>query len=184
VGQRGRRGTVCDRRPGGGPGTVELTFDPAEIVRVLDAHGVRYVLIGGFAATIHGAAYVTTDLDIAPDPAADNVERLSGALADLDARVRAPDTPGGIPFAHDARSLAAVGVWNLVTRVGDLDISFVPSGTHGYADLRRDAVTLSIHGTEVTVASLADVVRSKEAAGRDKDRAALPILRRLLDEQG
>ena len=46
----------------------------------------------------------------------------------------------------------------------------------------RGAVTITIHGTEVVVASLADVVRSKEAAGRDKDRAALPMLRRLLEE--
>ena len=160
-----------------------MTFDPTEIVRVLDAHGVRYVLIGGFAATVHGAAYVTTDLDITPDPAPANLERLSDALTDLDARVRSPDEPAGLPFAHHARSPAGAGVWDLVTRAGDLDVSFVPSGTQGYADLRRDAVTITVHGTDVTVASLADVVRSKEAAGRDKDRAALPVLRRLLDEQ-
>ena len=67
-----------------------------------------------------------------------------------------------------------------MTRAGDLDVSFVPSGTQGYADLRRDAVTIVVHGVSVPVASLADVVRSKEAAGRDKDRLALPMSRRLL----
>jgi hypothetical protein len=177
-------GPVRDRGPGRAQVAPDVTFDPAEIVRVLDAHGVRYVLIGGFAASLHGAAYVTTDLDITPDPAAANLRRLSAALTDLRARTRAPDEPDGLPFAHDPRSLATAGMWNLVTRVGDLDISSVPSGTQGYADLRRDAVTITIHGTDITVASLADVVRSKEAAGRDKDRAALPVLRRLLDRQG
>jgi hypothetical protein len=73
-------------------------------------------------------------------------------------------------------------VWNLTTRAGDLDIAFQPSGTGGYDDLRRGALTLSIQGISVPVASLADVVRSKEAAGREKDRLVLPMLRRLLDE--
>jgi predicted nucleotidyltransferase len=160
-----------------------MDFDPTEIVRALDAQGVRYVLIGGMAATIHGADYVTGDVDITPATDTDNLTRLSTALDDLDARIRVPDEAAGIPFSHDATSLATVALWNLVTRAGDLDISFVPSGTQGYADLRRDAVTVVIHGVSVSVASLADVVRSKEAAGRDKDRLALPMLRRLLAEQ-
>lgn len=160
-----------------------MSFDPTEIVRVLEAKGVRYVLIGGMAATVHGADYVTGDVDITPAADADNLTRLSNALDDLEARVRISDEPEGLPFAHTASSLASVAVWNLVTRAGDLDISFIPSGTQGYVDLRRDAVTLLIHGVAVPVASLADVVRSKEAAGRDKDRLALPMLRRLLAER-
>lgn len=158
-----------------------MTFDPAELIRVLDTHHVQYVLIGGMAATLHGADYVTSDLDITPAQEIDNLERLSAALTDLEARVRVDDQPDGLPFAHDAKSLASVRVWNLVTNAGDLDISFVPSGTSGYPDLRRDATMITIHGTTVAVASLADIVRSKEAAGRDKDRAALPMLRRLLE---
>jgi hypothetical protein len=159
-----------------------VTFDPNELIKVLDAHGVRYVLIGGLAASLHGAEYVTGDLDITPEATQDNLERLSCALDDLRARVRVEGEPDGLPFSHDSRSLGSVKVWNLVTRAGDLDISFVPSGTRGYEDLVRGAVTITIHGIEVVVASLADVVRSKEAAGRDKDRAALPMLRRLLEE--
>jgi len=69
-----------------------------------------------------------------------------------------------------------------VTDHGRLDITFEPSGTAGYPDLARDAVHLEILGVEVDVASLADVIRSKEAAGREKDRLVLPVLRRLLDE--
>lgn len=160
-----------------------MSFDPTEIVRVLDAHAVRYVMIGGLAATLHGAEYVTGDLDIAPEATIENLDRLSDALDELGARVRTAGAPGGLPFAHDARSLRRANVWNLVTRAGDLDIAFEPSGTGGYADLRRDALRITIHGVVVTVASLADVIRSKEAAGRDKDRAAVPMLRRLLEEQ-
>lgn len=139
-------------------------------------------MIGGLAAAIHGADLVTGDMDITPALGEDNLSRLSSALKELRARVRTLDLPEGLPFAHDARSLAAAGVWNLVTNAGDLDISFVPSGTQGFSDLRRDAVTIEILGSSTSVASLADIIRSKEAAGRPKDVAAIPLLRRLLDE--
>lgn len=157
-------------------------FRPERILAVLAKHGVEYVMIGGLAAAIHGADLVTGDMDITPALGEDNLSRLSSALKELRARVRTLDLPEGLPFAHDARSLAAAGVWNLVTNAGDLDISFVPSGTQGFSDLRRDAVTIEILGSSTSVASLADIIRSKEAAGRPKDVAAIPLLRRLLDE--
>ena len=90
--------------------------------------------------------------------------------------------PGGLAFDHDAESIARTPVWNLVTDHGRLDIALRPSGTEGYDDLVRDAIHLEILGVEVDVASLADVVRSKEAAGREKDRLVLPVLRRIMQE--
>ena len=157
-------------------------FRPEEILRVLEEHRVRYVLIGGFAAAIHGSPHVTTDVDITPERGRKNLERLSAALSQLHARVRSEASAAGLPFGHDAASLARAEAWNAVTDHGDLDISFTPAGTRGYEDLRRDAVHLEILGVGVDVASLADVVRSKEAAGRPKDQLSLPTLRRLLDE--
>ena len=59
-------------------------------------------------------------------------------------------------------------------------MTFEPAGTSGYDDLASGAIDLEILGTRVEVASLADIVRSKEAADRDKDRLVLPVLRRLL----
>jgi hypothetical protein len=158
-------------------------FRPQEILRVLDEHGVRYVLIGGLAAVLHGAPHVTTDVDVVPEDAQANLERLAAALKDLHARIRATGEPEGIPFDLSSESLSRVRVWNLQTSKGDLDITFQPSGTRGYDDLRRDVVTMEVRGIEVPVASLADVVRSKEAAGRARDRAALPALRELLARQ-
>jgi hypothetical protein len=75
-------------------------------------------------------------------------------------------------------------VWNLTTDYGRLDLTFEPSGTQGYDDVARDAIHLVILGADVNVASLADVIRSKEAAGRDKDRLVLPTLRRIAEEDG
>ena len=157
-------------------------FAPHEILATLDRHGVRYVLIGGMAAILHGAPHLTTDVDIVPEEALRNLERLSAALDELRARIRVASEPEGIPFGHDAESLRRVRIWNLVTDQGNLDITFVPSGTSGYADLQRDVVPMRVRGVDVPVASLADVIRSKEAAGRERDRAVLPLLRRLLDE--
>ncbi len=158
-------------------------FRPQEILRVLDEHGVRYVLIGGLAAVLHGAPHVTTDVDVVPEDGQANLQRLSAALRDLDARIRTTGEPEGIPFDPSAESLSRVRVWNLQTSRGDLDITFEPSGTRGYDDLRRDVVRMEVRGIDVPVASLADVVRSKEAAGRARDRAALPALRELLARQ-
>ncbi len=159
-------------------------FQPEAIINVLAAHGIDGVFIGGFAAYLQGSPFPTGDVDLTPATDKDTLTRLSAALYELDAKVRAVELDEPLPFHHDAASLAASRIWNLTTRFGDLDISFVPSGTTGYDDLKRDAVTLILGDSTVRVASLADIVRSKEAAGRDKDRRALPVLRELLARQG
>jgi hypothetical protein len=158
-------------------------FDGAAIAGVLHKHGVQFVVIGGFAAIYYGSPFATEDIDIVPLTDHDNLSRLSVALYELEARVRAAELDEPPPFHHDATSLAAGRIWNLTTKLGDLDLNFVPSGTTGFADLTRDAQTVVLRGNEVRLASLADIVRSKEAAGRDKDRRALPVLRELLARQ-
>ena len=157
-------------------------LDPAALLRVLVDHGVRFVVVGGFAAIYHGSAHITFDLDITPETSETNLRRLSDALRALDARIRTHDE--SFEFAHDAASLSRATVWNLTTPYGDLDLTVMPSGTQGYDDLHRDAITTEVLGVVVEIASLADVIRSKAAADRPKDHLTLPTLRRLLEEQG
>ena len=133
----------------------EPEFRPELLLGVLARHRVRSVLIGGFAAVIHGSPYVTTDVDVVPAADRTNLTRLSAALDELHARVWTPTEPEGVAFDHDATSLGASAVWNLVTDHGRLDVTFVPSGTGGYPDVQRDAVHLTVLGVEVDVASLA-----------------------------
>lgn len=161
---------------------MQTDFAPDELLRVLGEHQVNCIVIGGTAAYLQGSPLLTEDVDIVPSTDRDNLTRLSAALVDLDAKVRAAGTEP-LPFDHGADSLAAGQMWNLTTRFGDLDLTFRPSGTQGYDDLRRDAITVVLSGVPVQLASLADIVRSKEAAGRDKDRRALPILRELVARQ-
>ncbi len=156
-------------------------FDPEQVLRTLEAHEVRYVLVGGLAATLYGSPHVTTDIDITPDREPDNLIALAAALDELQARIRSEGVPEGLAFDRSAATLARVEILNLATRYGDLDITFVPAGTQGYDDLRRRAVEIEIRDVRVPVAALADVIRSKEAAGREKDRLTLPTLRRLLE---
>lgn len=158
----------------------EPEFRPEEIFRILDEHGVRFVVVGGFAAILHGAPYVTFDVDVVPAVDVANLSALSSALKEMHARIWTNDEPEGLVFDHSGESLTMAKIWNLVTDHGRLDLTFEPSGTSGYEDLRRDAVSLRVMGQPVDVASLADVVRSKQAAGRRKDELVLPVLREML----
>lgn len=155
------------------------------MLTALNDAGVRFVLIGGMAAILHGDAGVTVDLDVVPERSPENLERLATALRSIDARVRAADVPEGLAFDCSAGffgNLAEDAILNLSTVAGELDLAFRPSGTGGYADLQRGAVEIEApEGVRVLIASLADVIRSKEAANREKDRLALPRLRRLHD---
>lgn len=107
-------------------------FEPGEMLRVLEAHHVRYVVIGAIAAIAAGAPILTTDLDVTPDPSPENLERLVLALRDLGVRLRTPTDPYGLPFPIEADMLTTADSWTLTTRVGDLDLVFSPAGTRGY----------------------------------------------------
>lgn len=158
-------------------GNSDGGFDPERIIATLNAHGVQYVVIGAIAALAHGAPIgATFDVDVTPARDPENLERLSKALSALGARIRTADVEGGLPFAHDADSLAKTEILNLTCDSGDFDLAFAPSGTDGYVDLARRASSIVIGTVSVSVASLDDVIRSKEAAGRPKDIAVLPVL--------
>ena len=155
------------------------------VVDVLTRHGVEFVIIGGFAAELHRAPVAPTqDIDVTPRLSSSNLARLSAALTELGARVRTHGMQEGLAFSHDGQSLARASIWNLTTTAGDLDLSFRPSGTDGYEDLAANALVVQVGPHHVAVASLADVVRSKEAAGRPKDVAVLATLYQALDAMG
>ncbi len=157
-------------------------LDPERLFTVLRRHGVEYVLIGGLAANIHGSPLVTNDADICPLRTRANLERLALALHDLDARIRTTGEPDGLSFARDAAILEQMKMVNLQTTAGEFDISFEPAAFPGYEELRDGATVVELFGIPVRVASLHDIIASKEAANRPKDQAALPVLYALEDE--
>jgi len=160
-----------------------VDLDLERLFATLHRHKVVYILIGGLAAVFHGSPFPTEDADITPDTDAANLTRLVAALRELNARIRTESAPEGVPFACDAQTLAAAQTWNLITDVGDLDIAFQPAGTRGYPDLHRGAVQAELYASTVEIASLGDVIRSKQAANRPKDQRVLPTLRELLTKK-
>lgn len=161
---------------------MPAAFDPACLLRVLDEHRVEYVLVGGLAAALHGSPAMTNDADIVPDPSHANLERLAQALRSLDARLRVETDPDGVPFDPHPALLRSMRVLNSTTRCGDLDLTFAPAALDDYAALEAGSVTFEVAGVFVQVAELADIIRSKEAAGRAKDHATLPVLYALQEE--
>ena len=164
--------------------TAFVPYEPDRLLEVFERHGVRYVVIGGFAAMLRGSPYDTTDVDVTPERSELNLRRLSAALEELEAAVRVDaESAADLPALElDPAALDRFQTLALTTKHGNLDICLVPDGTQGYRDLRRGATRELITETlEIPVASLADVIRSKEATGREKDLLHLPSLRRLLE---
>jgi hypothetical protein len=157
-----------------------MEADLDRLFGLLYRHKVAYVLIGGLAAVYHGSPFPTEDADITPEVSQTNLVRLATALREVNARIRTEAVPDGLPFACDAETLASVQVWDLTTDAGDLDLAFQPAGTQGYPDLRRDATSAQLYDVTVRIASLSDVIRSKQAANRPKDQRVLPTLREIL----
>ena len=158
---------------------AEFGFE--EILRVLARHDVRFIVVGAVAAIAQGSPLATEDVDITPARDSSNLERLAEALTELEATLRIEGRPEGVPFPFDAKSLAGNELWNLQTPHGDLDVIFLPSGTAGYDDLRRAAIVVDFGHSQISMAALTDVIRSKQASGRPKDLGQLPALRQTLE---
>lgn len=156
-----------------------MEFDPLKILRVLQRHHVNFVVVGGLAAVMHGSDMATFDLDVTPERRHENLERLAAALRDIDARIRIEGGPEGVPFESSAHFLFHLSVLNLTTLYGDLNLVMTPAGLAGYDDMVRDAQAVTVDGVVIHIASLADVIASKEASNRVKDRLTLPGLRIL-----
>ncbi len=159
-------------------------LDPERLITTLARHGVRYVLIGAVAARLQGFPRMTADADITPARDPENLVRLAAALRELDARVYTEAVPEGLAFDCSAAMLARADMWNLVTAAGRLDIAFQPTGTGGYEDLLRGAIPFVVFGATLEAASLPDIIRSKEAAGRPQDLQDVVILREMLRREG
>ncbi len=161
---------------------MPAALNPQCLFSVLDEHGVEYVLIGGLAAVLHGSTAMTNDADILPDADPDNLERLGAALTELQARLRVDGDPEGVAFDPHPSLIASMAMLNMTTRCGDLVLTFTPSGLDGYTGVRGRAVVFDVGGLHIHVAALADIIASKQAAGRPKDHATLPILHALQEE--
>lgn len=152
------------------------------IIQTLNRRKVKYVVIGGVAAIVQGVPLPrTADLDVTPAADLDNKKRLARALRDLEAKLRASGLEEVIEIPLDERTFAGMVTMTFLTSFGPFDISFVPDGTTGYDDLLRQSRIIERFGVQIPVASVEDIVRSKQAAGREKDAGHLVILMDFLE---
>jgi hypothetical protein len=155
-------------------------FDPLLALRTLNDHGVRYVVIGGLAGRLHGSPTVTNDLDVCYDRDPANLGRLASALRALHAQLRGG--PAGLPFVIDERTLEGGANFTLATEAGNLDVIARPAGVRSFDELERAADVVDLEGIEVSVASVDDLIRMKQAAARPKDLIEAEVLGALREE--
>jgi len=146
-------------------------------LKALSDYGVNFVVIGGYAATLYGSAYLTRDLDICYERTPENIKRLVTALRPYHPRLRG--APEGLPFLFDVATLSNGMNFTLATDLGDIDLLGHLSGLGEFQAVARDAISMPLFGGEYRVASLDSLIRSKRAAGRSKDLNVLPELEAL-----
>lgn len=150
------------------------------ILQKLAEHNVDFIVVGGIAAMLRAAPVLTYDLDIVHSRAPENLPRLIGALSELDAIYRYPAERRLHP---NESHVASPGDNLLLTQFGPLDVLGTIGKGRSYADLLPHTTVEEITPElRVRVLDLETLIATKEEAGRDKDAAALPVLRATLAE--
>jgi hypothetical protein len=144
--------------------------------------GVRFIIVGGAAATVHGSARLTQDLDIVYAREGDNLRRLAAALAAFAPYLRG--APAGLPFRLDEATIKRGLNFTLTTTLGDLDLLGEIVGGGGFEALEPHAIPVEVFGVSCLCLGLPKLVEVKRAAGRPKDLEALAELESLLEQRG
>ena len=148
------------------------------ILASLIERGIRFVVIGGVAATVHGSARFTNDIDICYDTAPDNVDRLVALLTEWRAYLRGVER--GLPFILDARTFRTTPVMTLTTAMGAIDLLDLVPGVGDYAKARVASEVARVGATEFRALTLEALIASKRAVRRKKDVEHLVELEAIL----
>jgi predicted nucleotidyltransferase len=152
------------------------SLDVERLVTTFARHDVRYLVVGGIAAILHGWPGATADFDLLGAFDSENLERLSGALRELGA--------AGAGWDGTATTMATHTAWSLETDSGPVDVLFVlePRGT--YDELRPDGEDVPAFGVVIPVVSLDDLIELKASLGRPKDLRVVVELQELRRQRG
>jgi len=159
-----------------------MALDIPGLIRCLADGDVAFVIVGGVAATMHGSAHMTYDLDVVYERTPANIERLVRALAPLHPYMRG--APPGLPFRLDADTVSRGLNFTLTTDLGDLDVLGEIAGGGTYENLVSDALTTTLDGRSFRYVTLPRLIALKRAAGRSKDLNVLAELELLADTDG
>jgi predicted nucleotidyltransferase len=138
-----------------------------ELLQRLVAREIRFVVVEGLAVNAWGYVRGTQDVDLVPDPAADNLDKLAALLVELGGRVEVAE---GRLAASAIRTFLAAGDRTLVsTDLGPVDVMQGVPQIPSFAQLDRDAVEVDMDGTIVRVCSLESLLAMKRASRRGRD---------------
>ena len=149
------------------------------LITLLTDAEVEFVVIGGLAATVHGSAYVTYDVDVCYDRSPRNVERLCRALAGIHPKLRG--APPDVPFRFDPPAVLAGLNFTLDTDLGALDLLGEVAPLGEFPQIAEHSEMAELFGFRVRVLSLEALIQTKQTAGRRKDLLVIPELEALLE---
>jgi predicted nucleotidyltransferase len=155
--------------------------DFAGLLRSITSAGVEYILIGGVAATVHGSARLTRDVDVVYRRTDDNHSRLVTAVAPLSPYLRG--APPGLPFVWDVETIRRGLNFTLTTSLGDLDLLGEVVGGGTYERLLPQSVVVELYGLSVRCVELPALIHLKRAAGRPRDLEVVAELEALREER-
>jgi predicted nucleotidyltransferase len=148
------------------------------ILAALKARNIRFVLVGGVAATIHGSARFTNDIDVCYDTAPDNVDRLVSLLTEWQAYLRGIEP--GLPFILDRRTFRTTPLLTLTSTMGAIDLLDKIPGVGDYRAAVARSEWVRVGATEFRALTLEALIASKKAARRKKDLEHLIELETIL----
>ncbi len=154
-------------------------FDPRSLIEALTANKVKFIVVGGVAANLHGAARVTFDLDICYERSEDNLRLLAAALSKFHPRLRGSNLPDNLPFQLDLKTLHNGLNFTLQTDAGPLDLLGEVIAVGEYAASLQESEEYEIYGFNCKVLSLDALIRNKKSIGRKKDLSGLVELEAL-----
>lgn len=150
------------------------------LLQLLSRAGIEYIIVGGAAATAHGASRLTQDLDLVYRRSTDNISRLAAAFAALAPYLRG--APPGLPFNFDVATIQRGLNFTLTTSLGDVDLLGEIIGGGAYEDLVSETVWLRLFEVDCLCLNLERLIQVKRAAGRPKDLEAVAELEAILEE--
>jgi len=141
------------------------------LARVLEEQRLEAVLIGNAAAALQGAPVTTVDFDFLFRKTPTNIRKLKAIAKSLGAMLLRPYYP-------------ASGLYRITRDDDQLQLDFMGriDGIRSIEGMRSRASRMDMGGHALLVASLADIIRSKRAAGRPRDQAVLETLEKTLHE--
>ena len=153
----------------------------AALLTRLNEHNVEFVIIGGVCGVLHGLPFVTFDLDVCCPFSRESLRRIEAAVRDLHPYHRL--TAKKLPLELSDDLIARLRNLYLQTDLGKLDCLSEVIGIGDYQAVLKNSVLHKTASGELHILSLDALIVTKEAAGRERDLAAVRLLRAIKERK-